>query len=213
MSIARQRSWVLPQFLSSRGLVMRHIIAIVYAIGMLAPAITKATTVVAVSEEELTAMADAVVWATVLDMQPYVDQQGFIMTRVRLQVVQGFYGANPGAILNLDVPGGRLASGITTTVSGAPQVSAGDRVFVFLSKHGQSHVALGMSYGLLKGRKDSAGRWRVNRNTEQLTLVDRKGQMVSPASVPVDDELLDDLATRVKAHLEKAHGRGQGAQP
>ena len=189
-----------------------HFRVLMIAAGILFPAMTRASTAVAVPEEELTGMADKVVWATVVDSSSYYDKQNGIATKVRLRVVEGYFGAAKDEIVTLDVPGGQLPGGLTTTVVGAPQFVPGEHVFAFLQKHGAMHHVLGLSYGLLKAHQDATGRWRVNRNLDQLTLVDRKGMPIAAASLSIQDELLDDLATRVRAHLLKAHGERKGGQ-
>jgi hypothetical protein len=204
----------LAKTLKLRGLPMRQFIALMFAMGMMCPIPGRASTVVAVPEEELTALSDAVVWSQVIDTNAFVDAQNRIVTRVRLRVAQGYAGARQGDTLTLYIPGGRLKNGLTTVVAGAPEMTSGDMVLAFLQKHGETHyVPVGMSYGVLKGHQDSAGHWRVSRNMAELTLVDRKGQVVTPASVSVNDELLDEISARVKAHVAKIRAAKQGGRP
>jgi hypothetical protein len=213
-AIRKPHQGTLGSVILNGGPTMQARTAISVAFLLLSPSPSRATTIVAVSEAELTKMADAVVWATVMDSQSYMDAHNRIMTKVQMQVVKGLYGAKTKDMLTVEIPGGHLANGLTATVPGAPRLALGEMVFAFLRAHGKTHRSLGLSFGMLKVHKNALGTYSVSRSTDDLNLVSRQGKSVAAETVRIKDEPLNDLITRVQAHIEEAHGHGpQRGQP
>lgn len=161
----------------------------------------EAATVVAVPEAELVALSDTIVFGSVLRTRTLVNSRGAVVTRADLQVVRAVRGAAAGAVLTLEVPGGRLPNGMVAYTGGSPSLAVGDLVFGFLQTRNGIVRPLGLSYGLLRARSDGAGGYRLFREVEGLVPLDAKGAELSPASISLKDVALDELIARVERRL------------
>jgi hypothetical protein len=165
------------------------------------PLRAQATTIVALPEPELIRHSHAIVVATVIRTDTVIHPGGRVATRATVQVHHGVRGAEPNQIILIEVPGGRLDSGLVAHTPGSPIMRGGDMVFGFLERSGEVFRPLGLSYGLLRVRKNAAGDLRVFRQTDGLSMMSPDGGPVAPATVAIVDLSLDELIARVNREL------------
>ncbi|MBI5508879.1 MAG: hypothetical protein HY903_09010 [Deltaproteobacteria bacterium] len=165
------------------------------------PLVARASIVVALLEPELIAVADTIVFGEVLHTRAVVKApRGAVATEVVLQVYQGLRGARDGEVLTLEVPGGRLSSGLVANSAGAPTFTPGEMVFVFLTTAGGVRRPYGLAYGVLRARPDR-GSWVLRRDASDLIYWDQSGAPVDAALTRLEDVPLAVLADRVRRRL------------
>ena len=169
--------------------------AVFFALALL-PSTAFATSVVALPEAELVAQADAVVVASVSQIETYVTAKGTIRTRALLQVHDGIRGAHEGDVLTLDLPGGTYR-GVHAVVSGTPVLAQGQLLLAFLEASGTVYRPLGLAYGVYNVAL-SAGTWHAVRDLNGLALVNRNGLLVRPQAARSGEDL--------NAMLSRLHG-------
>jgi hypothetical protein len=162
-----------------------------------------ATTIVALPEPELVRHSHAIVLGTVIRTDVVIHPGGRVATRATVQVHRAVRGAEPNQVILIEVPGGRLDSGLVAHTPGSPVMRGGDMVFGFLERSGDVLRPLGLSYGLLRVRKDSSGAYKVYRQTDGLSMMSPRGEPVAPATVALVDVPLEELIARIERELEE----------
>jgi X-X-X-Leu-X-X-Gly heptad repeat protein len=178
--------------------------ALLFIVTALFPATAAASIIMPLSDDALAQRADTIVLGTVLRTHTMQYPDGFVATQAEVQVYRGLRGARQGQLLIVEVPGGKLANGLTAVVSGSPQLSPGQMIMVFLEKHGDTHRPLGMSFGLLRVRHGPDGAMRLYRDLEGLQLMNTEGQAVLARPFMLEGVGLDEYLTRVQSALERA---------
>ncbi len=145
------------------------------------PSTVFASSVLAVDEATLVAKADTIVVGSVVSSEVF-PAAGGARTRYFLQVHEGLRNAREGQVIEMDVPGGTL-NGMTTVLTGAPQLRTGAMVVVFLESHGASRRPLGLSYGVYRVDADTAGTWHVGRQIDGLSLLDNRGHELDAKAI------------------------------
>tara|TARA_B100000959_G_C14792671_1_gene546279 strand:+ start:165 stop:692 length:528 start_codon:yes stop_codon:yes gene_type:complete len=130
-----------------------------------------ASTVVALSEEELVSRSDIIVMGTVVHTSVKVKNGSEIVTHAVLQVYQRLLGGEATRFITIEVPGGILPNGLRSVTSGAPKLVLGDMVLGYLERHGDVFWPLGLSYGLLRVWLNAEGKATVVRQLDGLYLL------------------------------------------
>lgn len=175
---------------------------------MLAPAAAQASVIVPLTEPELVAKADVIVFGTLVRTQTVRNDVGFVVTRAELQVYRALRGAKNGEFLLIEVPGGQLPSGEVAEVSGSPKLVVGQPLVAFLQARGQVLRPLGMSFGVLHVRGKGAEQ-RVYRSLDGLQLLLPSGRSASASKYQIDGVPLAALMTRIEAELRNQGIRRQ----
>lgn len=160
-----------------------------------------ATTIVALPERELVARADVIAFGTVLRTETVVNARGQVFTQAELQVHQGFRGARANEFLLVQVPGGPLPNGLEARTVGAPRLAAGQMVFGFFEQRDGTARPLGLAFGLLRVRTNTAGELRVFREADELAFVNERGEGLEPGQFVLADVPLVELGRRINEHL------------
>ena len=174
------------------------------------PSTVFASSVLAVDEATLVAKADTIVVGSVVSSEFYTGSGG-TRTRFYLQVHEGLRNAQEGQVIQMDIPGGSLG-GITTVVTGAPQLKAGAMVVVFLESHGASRRPLGLSYGIYRVDSDTSGAWHVGRQVDGLSLLDNQGRELGAkalAAIITKHENYTTFVARVRERIAAQVARTQ----
>ncbi|HET6343649.1 MAG TPA: hypothetical protein VFH51_01905 [Myxococcota bacterium] len=162
----------------------------------LLPCSALATTVLALSEDELAARADSIVVAHVTAVRTVVHPGGRVATAASLEVQESLKGAPAGATLTLEVPGG-VVDGVVFAAVGAPSLSPGSLVFGYFETHGSVCRPLGLAYGLYQVLGDD---WMAHRDLRGLALVTPGGEPADGA-VARGPEPLASLLERVRRQV------------
>lgn len=115
-----------------------------------------ATTLAALSLEQVTDASDLVVRGTVESMSVEMDVHGHAITVVEVEVTESLKGAvEVGDFLRVESPGGTI-DGQTMLVASAARYSVGEDTLLFLSEHadGMSYGTVGMTLGKYSVRPD-----------------------------------------------------------
>jgi hypothetical protein len=138
----------------------------------------QATTIVPVSDRDLTLSSRAIVEGTVVDSEPIRDaDRGLVYTYVTVDVDRVYKGSVPPGQIVLKQLGGRTRKQ-ATELFGAPELSQGERVLLFLNtdRDGALRIAH-FSVGLYAVVRDEAtGREIVRREIEGELLAPRAGE-------------------------------------
>ena len=168
-----------------------------------------ATTVVAVSDEELLRRADAVVLGHVVKTETVVHPDSQIFTHAYVQIYKSFLKTIVPDIIVLQSPGGVLKSGLAAVVPGAPRFIPGSLIITYL-KHvddtNELFAPLGLSYGVLHVLQDDVGELRVYRLGLGMQLVTKTGAPVLPKTYEVNGVPFwewDKRLTQMAANLKK----------
>lgn len=171
------------------------------AVGTLfAAATASATTMLALSVDELTQRADMVVVGRVIATEPRESEDGKrISTLVTLQVEESWKG-RPAQEVRILALGGTL-DGISQVVMGAARFAEGEEVVVFLrSLRGPEPLTevVGMAQGKLAVERNAEGIQVAVPSLQGLELVQPGGREVRPA--PVSGPIpVRELQERVRA--------------
>ncbi|MBI5160769.1 MAG: hypothetical protein HY996_05060 [Micrococcales bacterium] len=142
-----------------------------------------ATLLVYMTDEELTARADAIVLAEVTAVESYRDARLHrVFTRVTLGVEQYLKGQGPGEIL-VRVAGGTLGD-LEYRVLGAPRFQPGEQVVLFLAARPEAASIIGMTQGKLRVVTDEAGQKWVERDLTSVALTSADGRPLPRESRP-----------------------------
>jgi len=142
--------------------ILRHPLAGLIALGpILWQASAAATTLVPVNDGRLERQTPVIVVGQVAGTLPVLVESPVTDWLVTIErVVKGNV---PGGSLVVRVPGGEGADGMTLTVYGAPTFKPGERVLLFLRRHGDGtyrvqQFSLGAFHGVKRGRRTAAVR-------------------------------------------------------
>jgi len=175
---------------------------------LLIPAVTTASTVVALTLPELSQRADVIAFGSILSTETQMDASGRIFTTAEFKVQRAIKSAKAGEILILRVPGGRLPNGLTAHTSGAPRLETDQKWFGFFYRApNQIYLPLGLSLGLLPAVQDSRGKYRVSRNLAGLSLMTGSGRRADDQSYQINKLPLEDLIEQVRTSLARNPGK------
>ena len=195
------------------ALPMRRVLATTLLLAFLVlPAAAGATLLIFMSDEELTARADAVVQAEVLDVESYRDARLHrVFTRVTLGVQSYLKGQGPAEIA-VRVAGGTLGE-LEYRVLGAPQFRLGEQVVLFLQARPEAAGVIGMTQGKLRVVTDERGDKWVERDLTSVALTSRDGRtpVARPARMRLSE--LRAIVARVRTTLPAAPERALAPAP
>ena len=150
---------------------------------LLAAGAAHASTMVAMSVEELAQRSDRVVTGRVVALEPRASEDGKrISTVVTLQVEEVWKGA-PAQEVRILALGGTL-EGISQVVTGAASFREGEEVVVFLRRLRSAEPlseVVGMAQGKLSVERDDEGNLVAVPSLKGLDLVDRGTMVPGPA--------------------------------
>lgn len=126
-----------------------------FLIAMTAPAI--ATTMVALTQEDLIERADLVVQGRILDVRSFWNKEKTaILTEARVQVEDALVG-KPGPVIAVRTIGGQVGD-VRIVFEGGPELKAGDRQLLFLKRHPDGAMrVLGARQGQYRIRSNQQG--------------------------------------------------------
>jgi hypothetical protein len=161
------------------------------------------TLALALSLGDMADQADVIAIGNVVDSRSmWVDRS--LVTLVNVTVGESLKGA-PGETLTVVVPGGVDANRkipIAMTYPGAPRLSPGENVFLFLnadSEVGGGYNITGFSQGKFSIVEGDDGEPMVSRDLTQVSLKDNNGVRRGSANLTP----LSSLKAQVKGHLNK----------
>lgn len=154
---------------------MRRGLALVLFAALIAPLTAQATLLVYLSDEDLTAQADAIVHGEVLSVESYRDaQRNRVFRRVTIGVHEYLKGQGPDEVV-VRVAGGVLGD-LEYRVLGAPSFEQGEEVVLFLEARPEAAGVIGMAQGKLRVTTDARGETWVQRDIQSVALVSRDGR-------------------------------------
>lgn len=118
-----------------------------------------ATTLAALSHDQMVDASDAIVEGTVLSVTPWKDETGRVWTRAQLRVDRVLKGdVKVGDLLPLEAPGGVAEDGAITAVHLAPRYDEEERVLVYLNlkRFGTVYGTVGLMMGKFTIRQNPA---------------------------------------------------------
>lgn len=165
-----------------------------------APHDAGATTLVKLSTEQLTDVAEFIVIGTVVDVWTEVDDGGMVWTRALVEIDDQLKGPSHSTLV-LDQAGGEYGSS-KTYVAGVARFSVGERGVFFASTRGDERIQLvGMFQGKYTVRMDPYSRQEI---VQRFTLP--LGRTYDHRFIPLPPEedrvALDDLVDRVSDRLD-----------
>lgn len=178
------------------------------------PLAAQATLLVYMSDEDLTARADAVVQGEVLSVESYRDARlNRVFRRVTVGVHEYLKGQGPSEVL-VRVAGGVLGE-LEYRVLGAPQFEVGEQVVLYLEARADTNGVIGMAQGKLRITTDEHGERWVQRDIASVALVGRDGRTPSRAARPTRFRLaeLHEIVNRVLPTLPAAPQRALAGAP
>lgn len=184
----------MSEFLRTAGVVLLST--------MLGLSTARATTLQALSTEELVQSASAIGVTQVVDAQ-VMRRGGRLTTLVTVEVLSPIKGLSEGQRLFVRIPGG-VDGQWAQRVEGAPVMTPGDKSVVFLEPAGPStYQVVGMEQGKLDVVRD-ANRWMVQRTVTAPRMIrGPNGQLVEAPAEPVREPLdayLDRVRSAVQEH-------------
>jgi hypothetical protein len=158
--------------------------------------------------EDLARRAALAIEGRVLATRAFRDERGLVRTEFTLSVHRTFTG-EPFGTRTFALPGGVLADGSGTALSGMPAIDLGEDVLLFLSA--ESANGLRMPVGLAQGKfrlvRDAQGRAGLERAPADLLLLDRRTRALAP-DAPAGVLAYEEVVRRVAAALRaKSEGR------
>ncbi len=169
-------------------------------------AVARASTVEALSDEDLVARARTIVHASVTRVHVEWDESHTrTFTLVDLAPAETLKG-DAAPVVTLKIPGGQK-DGIVTIVHGMPTFSEGEEVVVFVSEAHPTAgtcVPVGLGQGKWKVERDERGNRIARRSLGGAKLVTKDGTDASDAAKKMRTErALDDLLSDVRAEVAK----------
>lgn len=175
----------------------------------------RATSLVRLGLESMTARAHCVAYATVEEVRArFVDGAGAggtIVTDVRLRVRRGLLGATDGELITIQHLGGVVGE-IGQLVHGEASYRVGEEVVVLAARRPGGLFAVGMSQGALHVRRDVSGIQRVHTELMGAELV-RPPAGASDRDVVPSGMPLDTLLLRLTELIARHHGAGAREAP
>jgi Fibronectin type III domain/Matrixin len=176
--------------MASRSTLLRlPVLALLAAASLAAPRRLAATSVVLGTDAELADQAPVVVEATVIAQEPPAFTSGLPTTDYRLRVERVLKGRVAGSSLRLRVLGGPGPDGLTLKIWGAPDLSAGETLLLFLvadadGSYRPVHLAVGVFHQVAAAGPD--GQPVAVRDLSEMEVVDARGGF-TPGTVQVRD--------------------------
>ncbi|MAF27418.1 MAG: hypothetical protein QF819_08095 [Gemmatimonadota bacterium] len=147
---------------------------------LVVPSAEATTALEPLSIGELSGLSDAVVHGTIGAVRCFAER-GNIFTELHVTVAGSFKGA-PAEAVTLRMLGGQW-EGKRTSVIGAPCLSTGDEVVLFLREGpAGTHHVVNLSEGKFEVVRD-AGAPRVQRDLEGIAYVRRRPELVIPETL------------------------------
>ena len=173
---------------------MRH-----WFLSILTLASLQATTLERLSMDQIISKSTYIVRAKVVGGAGMLSNRS-IYTKYSLQVTESLKGS-ASASIDVLVPGG-TASGLSQSIAGAPKLTAGSEMVLFLWKAPKGHLmVIGMQQGAFDIQKDSAGQTIINRNAITEATVLDKATLVPQTDTGFRMSLLE-LRQRIGASKE-----------
>jgi fibronectin type III domain protein/matrixin len=176
--------------MASRSTLLRlPLLALLAAASLAVPRRLAATSVVLGTDAELADQAPVVAEATVIAQEPPAFSSGLPTTDFRLRVERVLKGRVAGSTLRLRVLGGPGPDGLTLKIWGAPELSAGETLLLFLvadadGSYRPVHLAVGVFHQVAAAGPD--GRPVAVRDLSEMEVVDARGGF-TPGTVQVRD--------------------------
>lgn len=143
------------------------------------PALATAAVVQVKSESDLIQRSDAVVMGTVVSVHAAVQPEGGVLTTAQVRVFRSLRGVAPGETIAVVIPGGKLKSGLTSMVAGAPRPEVGDWALLVLEKKAEVWTPCGLSLGWIELRGNAETGFVAYRELDGLSLVGPRGEAIS----------------------------------
>ena len=170
------------------------------SLGLVAPA--RATLILALDLRALVCRADRIAVVDVISVQSFWNAgHERILSTVELSVVERWKGEAPvGARLTVVQPGGTVGE-VTTTVSGMPRFTPGERMLIFLHGPTDRGTVVGLTQGKRTLRRDpGSGRWMVGAPDRPGTdAVRLRGTAAPPSVFEARERPLDEVRAQVTA--------------
>jgi Fibronectin type III domain/Matrixin len=165
------------------------LLALLAGVSLAAPGRLAATSVVLGTDAELADQAPVVAEATVIAREPPAFSSGLPTTDYRLRVERVLKGRVAGGTLRLRVLGGPGPDGLTLKIWGAPELSAGETLLLFLvadadGSYRPVHLAVGVFHQVAGAGPD--GQPVAVRDLSEMEVVDGRGGF-TPGTVQVRD--------------------------
>lgn len=142
-------------------------IRLVTAVAFLLASAASATVFQPTSDHQLVDRSESVVVATVRDAASRVRADGYVVTDYRLDVEQTLKGTATGTITVSEIGG--IAGKRFTFISDSATYAPGERVMVFLNKHGDgTYFTTSMAMGKFSFTRNSGGEAVVTRDVSEL---------------------------------------------
>ena len=166
----------------------------------------RATTLLALSLEELVTRADLIVLGSVMRTESRWAKPGrMIVTDAEVQVTQSLKGDTPsGGTIVVTLPGGAVDS-IALTIPGAPHLSTGQQALLFLQRgKSQSDLRIvGMSQGaLVVVAQNGVSMIVPPENDADLVTRNADGKFSQGAPAVPQATALSDLVSRIKTLIK-----------
>jgi hypothetical protein len=170
-------------------LLLLPLLALLAAASLAAPRRLAATSVVLGTDAELADQAPVVAEATVIAQEPPAFTSGLPTTDYRLRVERVLKGRVAGGTLRLRVLGGPGPDGLTLKIWGAPELSAGETVLLFLvadadGSYRPAHLAVGVFHRVAAAGPE--GQPVAVRDLSEMEVMDARGGF-TPGTVQVRD--------------------------
>ena len=121
-----------------------------------------ATTLERLSMDQIISKSTYIIRASVIGGAGMLSNRS-IYTKYSLQVFETLKGS-PATFIDVLVPGG-TASGMSQSIAGAPKLTAGTEMVLFLWKSPKGHLmVIGMQQGAFALQKDAAGKQFITRS-------------------------------------------------
>jgi hypothetical protein len=176
--------------MASRSTLVRlPLLWLLAAASLAAPGRLAATSVVLGTDAELADQAPVVAEATVLAQEPPAFSAGLPTTDYRLRVERVLKGRVAGGTLRLRVLGGAGPDGLTLKIWGAPELSVGETLLLFLVADADGsfrpvHLAVGVFHQVAAAGPDRQP--VAVRDLSEMEVVDARGGF-TPGTVQVRD--------------------------
>lgn len=160
-------------------------IAVLLALTLLTPLAARATTIVLPTDEQLVAKSPVIVTGTVLSTTT-VDRDGMIWTESRVAVARAIKGQTASTI-TIQEPGGIEGDRITK-IFGAPELTSGERVLLFLEPDARGYRVMDLFAGKFGEGKSLDGRslWLRHDTSQNVVFLDASLRPAEPRNIQRD---------------------------
>jgi len=169
----------------------------------------RASIVIALDLQELTAEADRIVVGRVVWEEPIQAAHAMIRTRYRVQVDEDLRGSGDSEII-VETLGGQIGR-LAMRVEGEPSLALGERVLVFVRDDGDAIFRpIGMAQGVMRiEREDGLDMVVPTRRGTMLLRPGANGVMLKSAGPLPDKERLDVVLSRVREIIDAGRSGSQ----